>query len=90
MFGRFLRALFNRGDPEEQRPATRLTAQEALRLGCLEARKHGVDELSIATPLVKGGRVVWSLSEAAMGCVLVVLIADDTGEVMSVTKQGIR
>ena len=46
--------------------------------------------LTIATRAMKDGRIVWNVSEAAIGNVLVVEVDDETGTAMSVRRVGLR
>lgn len=46
--------------------------------------------LTLATRAVKNGRIVWSVSEAAIGNVLVVEVDDETSNVVSVRRVGLR
>ena len=46
--------------------------------------------LTLATRAVKDGRIVWSVSEAAIGNVLVVEVDDETSNVVSVRRVGLR
>ena len=46
--------------------------------------------LIMATRHVRDGRLIWSVSEAAIGNVLVVEVDDETGTVLAVRRVGLR
>jgi hypothetical protein len=46
--------------------------------------------LTLATSAIRDGRIVWSVSQAAIGNVLVVEVDDETGTVVSVRRVGLR
>ena len=47
-------------------------------------------ELTMATRALKNGRIVWSVSEPAIGSVLVVDVDDETATVINVRRVGLR
>ena len=72
-------------------PAAKLSESEVLKIAQVAASTmDGQPQLTIVTRGLKERRVVWSVSEPAIGSVLVIDIDDETETVVSVLRVGLR
>lgn len=73
-----------------QTVSTRLSILEAIAIARAALPEAERDLLETATPCVVDQRTVWVVSQAAIGHVLVVQIDDETGNVSSARRVGVR
>lgn len=72
-------------------PSANLSEGKVLRIASVAASSAGASrELTLASRSTRDGRIVWSVSEAAIGSVLVVDIDDETATVLAVRRVGLR
>jgi len=72
-------------------PAARLSESQAIEIARAAAfPEWGQRQLTMATRAVKDGRIIWSVSEPAIGSVLVVDIDDVTASAVAIRRVGLR
>ena len=72
-------------------PAARLSESQAIEIARAAAfAEWGQRELTLATRAMKDGRIIWSVSEPAIGSVLVVDIDDETATALAIRRMGLR
>jgi hypothetical protein len=72
-------------------PVSNLSESQAIQIAQAAAAATGkTGSLTMATRHVRDGRLVWHVSEAAIGSVLVVDVDDETATVIAVRRVGVR